>query len=247
MKQNKKLPLMFIAIFVCTSGKAQSLGATTKGISENNNRIASFIHNISTKDNIINDTGHLNLDDVDGSMYYEDDFKMGSIYYEGKFFAKALMKYNAFTDQVEIKRYDEHDIGGVLKDTKISCQIDEEHYLYMDYLDKRGDLNKGYLILKWKGTNYRLYLKKSKLFKAGQVQKTSLHLPTPDRFIDWDFYCVAREETKPVFIGSSKKNVTSLFAPEIRDQIKDYIKDNRLDFRQQRDLRKLLAFVDSIH
>ena len=224
------------------------VGQTTSGGGhiENNQRLTNLLNTMSTSSNALADTGRLNVEQIEGSMYYNEAFVEGQIYYEAKTMAKASMRYNAYTDQIEIKRPGKPQSEALLQDSKVSGNINGERYYYLEYANKKGDLVQGYLVSTWKGKNYHMYERRSKAFKAGQVQKTSMHLPTPDKFVDRNAFYVSKSGETPVYMNTSKKGIALLFGKENEKEIKSYIKKNRLDLSMKRDLTYLLLYADSM-
>lgn len=224
----------------------QAIGASTKGVAENNLRIASFIHNVSTKEQALTADRTLNLKDIEGSMYYNEYFTRGEIYYSGKPFQSILARYNAYTDEIEIKRDGQETAEALLKDVKVSCEVNGNLYEYYEYLDKKGNLESGYLVKVFSGQKYNLYEKKSKAFKEGQQPKTSLHLPTPDKFVDRNGFYFAMGSETPQFFPDSKKKLSTVFTDDKAGVLKSYIRRNEIDLNKKEDLQKLLLYAENV-
>lgn len=220
--------------------------ATSKGVAESNLRMANFIHTMSTKSPSLSSDRTLDLADIEGSMYYNEYFTQAKIYYSGKPFQSILARYNAYTDEIEIKRDNQAVAEALLKDSKVSCEVNGERLVYSEYRDKKGDLKNGYLVKMFSGNKYHLYQKKSKAFKEGQQPKTSLHLPTPDKFVDrLDFY-VATESETPQFFPDSKKKLSTVFDEDKVGVLKTFIKRNEIDLSKKQDLQRLLLYAETI-
>ncbi|WP_282162327.1 hypothetical protein [Ulvibacterium marinum] len=220
--------------------------ATAKGVAENNLRMANFIHAMSTKEQALVADRTLNLSDIEGSMYYVEAFIPGQIYYSDKAFKTIPMRYNAYTDEIEIKRDDQETAEALLKDSKVSCEVNGERLVYSEYLDKKGNLENGYLVKIFAGQKYNLYEKRSKTFKEGQQPKTSLHLPTPDKFVGKsEFYLTADSET-PKFLPDSKKKLSTVFDADKIGVLKTFIKKNDIDLSKKEDLQRLLGYAETV-
>ena len=242
----KKFLSGFIALLMAIPAIGQVAVSSRGGHAENNNRIASFIQNLSTSKTATEDAGRFKADEIEGSMYYDENFNTGKVYIDDKPFATVPLRYNAFTDQIEIKRTGQSEAEALLQDSKVSCYLNNEKLSYMEYVNKKGDLEKGYLVSIWTGENYQLYERRAKAFKAGQVQKTSLHIPTPDKFVDRINYYVSKDGSTPTFMNPSKKGITPVFGADMEKEIRTYIKENKLDLGDKRDLQQVLVYANSI-
>ncbi|WP_422081644.1 hypothetical protein [Ulvibacterium sp.] len=240
---NKRLVLAAILVAYGIPVLAQ---ATAKGVAESNLRIASFIHTMSTKSPSLTSDRTLDLADIEGSMYYNEYFTQAKIYYSGKPFQSILARYNAYTDEIEIKRDDQETAEALLKDVKVSCEVNGERLVYSEYLDKKGNLENGYLVKVFSGKKYNLYQKKSKSFKEGQQPKTSLHLPTPDKFVDRSEFYVALDSQTPKFLPDSKKKLSTVFDEDKVGVLKTYVKRNEIDLGKKEDLQRLLRYAETV-
>ncbi|WP_299532108.1 hypothetical protein [Ulvibacterium sp.] len=220
--------------------------ATSKGVAESNLRMANFIHTMSTKSPSLTSERTLDLADIEGSMYYNEYFTQAKIYYSGKPFQSILARYNAYTDELEIKRDNQETVEALLKDAKVSCEVNGYVYEYAEYLDKKGNLEDGYLVKVFSGNKYDLYQKKSKSFKEGQQPKTSLHLPTPDKFVDRSGFYVAQDSQTPKFFPDSKKKLSTIFDDDTVRVLKTFIKRNEIDLGKKEDLQRLLSYAETV-
>ncbi len=243
---NKKLVLTAISAFCGIAVYGQAIGASTKGVAENNLRIASFIHNVSTKSPALMADRTLDLSDIEGSMYYNEFFSKAKIYYSDKPFKSILARYNAYTDEIEIKRDNQEVAEALLKDAKVSCEVNGNRFIYSEYHDKKGNLENGYLVEHFSGQKYKLYEKKSKAFKEGQQPKTSLHLPTPDKFVDRSEYYFAVEGETPKFFPDSKKKLSTVFDADKIGVLRTFIKKNEIDLSEKEDLKRLLMYAETV-
>jgi|GEM_PF-2503145 len=241
----KKVVFTTLSIAYGFSMLGQSIGSSTKGVAENNLRIASFFHQVSTKEQSLTTDRTLQLADVEGSMYYLEAFIPGQIYHSEKPFKQIPMRYNAFTDEIEVKREGQSSPEALLKDAKISCLLNGERLIYVEHLNKKGDVQKGYLVQHVSGNTYHFYERKSKTFKEGQQPKTSLHIPTPDKFVDKSEFYVAKNSETPKFLPTSQKKLLS-FLGDKDGKLKSFIKNNQIDLSEKNDVQRLILFAESM-
>lgn len=242
----RKFLIWTVALLIGVPAIGQVSSQQRKGLRENNLRLFDLIRVMAASPNVLADANRFDLDKIDGTMYYDERFREGKVYYKDEPLATVPMRYNAYTDIIEIKRPEESNAEALRQDTKVFCQMNKERFSYMEFVNKKGQLEKGYLVSMWSGKNYQLYERRTKTFHAGQVQKTSFHMPTPDKFIEWNAYYISKNGSMPIYMKASKKGITPIFGKDKKKEIESYIKENKLDLSEKRDLTKLLWYADTI-
>ena len=188
----------------------------------------------------------LSLEDIQGSVYLDEDFKKGIIYYRYTPYGEYLLRYDAFNDEVELKRTAGPEIEALHKNEAISCEIQREVYRYLSYKDKGGEVQKGYLIELFAGKHYTLYIKRAKKFKEGKPAKTSLQNPFPPRFVDDESYYLSSRAANPTLFKPSKKALLKVVDGVDRQALEQFLKANRVDLKNRGDLTRAIVFVDGL-
>ena len=183
---------------------------------------------------------------VEGTMYFDKNFHKGRIYQDGKQIAMAEMRYNAYTDEIEIRREGVKNLQALMKDKSIYCEFNNQKIVYAEFTDKKGAKQEGYLTVLHDGDTYQLYHNQIMRFKEGQKAKTSLHLEMPDKFVDRSVFYISRKDEAPVYLNGSKKAVVSFVSPEEQKEVKAYIKEKNLDASKQRDLTYILMYANTV-
>lgn len=244
---NRKLLWTVVSAIYGFSAFGQTgLQANPSGDTENNFRLANYFHTLSNKPEAITTDRTVDLADIDGSMYYHENFNLGKIYYSDKPFRSVLARYNAYTDEIEIKRDEQKAMESLFKDAKVSCGINGRRFIYFAYYNKKGKLEKGYLVKIYSGKKYDLFEKKYKAFKEGQQPKTSLHLPTPDKFVDRLAFYIAKESEAPKYLPDSRKKLSTIFDDDLLGVLRTFIKKNDIDLRKQEDIQRLLLYAETM-
>ncbi|MBT8183150.1 MAG: hypothetical protein KJO53_16340 [Eudoraea sp.] len=191
--------------------------------------------------------GNQNLDvsSIEGSPYYNAKFIPGNIYYLEKIYGNYPMRYNAFSDEVEIQRAGSNKMESVYKSMSLSCDIDSEKFVYSKYINQKGEVQEGYLIRLNASQKYILYQRKSKIYKEGKKAATSMHPSYPPKFEDKYEYFLSADNEYPVYFKPSKKELAELFGQEKSSDIKDFIKQNKIKLTQKEDLMKLVEYLNS--
>nr|WP_299385724.1 hypothetical protein [Allomuricauda sp.] len=190
----------------------------------------------------------IDLQDIDGSIYTNDEFGQGTILFNGEEERKMFMRYNAFNDEFEIKGTDlaEERALALLKNQNISCMLSGKHYTYMVLQDKQGEKDQSYLKEILEAGAYTLYEQNKKLFKEGKPAKTSHSISFPHRFVDeTNFYILVGDDI-PIYMPSKKKELVALFLEEHQSKIKQFIKEKRIDVKTAKGLYNLVLYAGNL-
>ena len=185
---------------------------------------------------------------IKGSEYFDEKFKPANVNYFGKDLNQNIfLRYNAYSDEIEFTNNPKTQSSDkiLMKNINISCQIEEEKYIYTDYIIENDSRKKGYLIELFSGKKYVLYEKKLKIFMEGSNAKTSLERSFPPRFVEKHKYFISKNNTTKMEVKLNKKSIIDFLDVEEK-LIKKIIKEGKLKFKQSSDLKFILMEVDNI-
>ena len=185
---------------------------------------------------------------IKGSEYFNEKFKPADVkYYNKDLNQNIFLRYNAYSDELEFTNNPKTQSSDkiLMKNINISCQIEEEKYIYTDYIIENGSRKKGYLIELFSGKKYVLYEKKLKIFMEGSNAKTSLERSFPPRFVEKHKYFISKNNTTKMEVKLNKKSIIDFLDVEEK-LIKKIIKEGKLKFKQSSDLKFILMEVDNI-
>ncbi|UJH67156.1 hypothetical protein [Allomuricauda sp. SCSIO 65647] len=220
-----------------------SNGQKLMGLAENNLRLATLYQNMDKKLN--NDK--ISLSDIEGSPYFDEEFKKGKIRYENEEIGKSvLLRYNAYNDEVEISLPEVDQRQAVLKRYGISCVMGNQVIIFSDFIDSKSETKKGNIFLLYEGSNYSLFERKTKVFKIGEKAKTSFHTASKNKFVEKTGYLIAKKDGLPTQLDSSNKKIIQLFDDGHREALKSYVKQNKLKLNEKEDLLQTLKFANSL-
>lgn len=222
-----------------TWNKEQSFG--------NNPSMENLYNDMRVKFGRMGEEVNLTLEDIDGTIYLNENFTLGTLYDEGVAFKKLYMRYDAYNDEVELKESLGTDVvRSMLKHPVYSCSMNGNDYYYAIYTDEDGNSQKGYLTPVVTGEGYNLFVKHKKVFKEGKEARNSLEKSFPHRFLDRTEYYVSRSGEAPVFMKTKKSDVLSMFSDEDQNAIKGYIKEKRPNVNDSADLQNLFTYANTL-
>jgi len=189
----------------------------------------------------------LTLDDIEGTIYLNENFNLGTLAYDGQAFKKLHMRYDAYNDEVEIKESTTtEEVQALIKDPELSCLLNGSTFIFARMTDAGGGERGGYLIPLYEGEKYSLYERRLKEFKEGKPAKTSHGTSFPHRFVDAVEYYIEIGSGTPQFLKPKKKDLITVFGKKYEKTIKGFVKDKRISANEKGDLVELIAFANTL-
>ena len=190
----------------------------------------------------------LQPENIQGSHYFDQDFKLAKLEYFGKELNDSgYMRYNAFRDEIEMADtpgQSESDL--ILINSKdVIPLIDGERYEYLPHRIEEGRAYIGYLIKIFQGNENTLYLKRKKTFMEAKIARTSLENSFPPRYVEsTDIYISINGDT-PIPLKRTKNAIIGFFGSK-SDQVKKYIKSEKLKVSENQSIIQIFDFAENL-
>ena len=185
---------------------------------------------------------------VQGSHYFNKDFKIAKLEYFGKELNDTgYMRYNAFRDEIEMadtQNQVETDII-LLKSADVIPLINGDRYEYLPYRLESGNAFIGYLVNIYNGKNDKLYLKRKKTFMEAKIARTSLENSFPPRYVESEELYISSNGDTPVKFKQSKKSIISYFKSN-SDKVKKFIKSEKLKVNELSSIIRIFEFAENL-
>ena len=185
---------------------------------------------------------------VQGSHYFNKDFKIAKLEYFGKELNDTgYMRYNAFRDEIEMadtQYQDETDVI-LLKSADVIPLINGERYEYLPYRLESGNAFIGYLVNIFDGKNDKLYLKRKKTFMEAKIARTSLENSFPPRYVESEELYISSNGGTPIKLKQSKKSIISYFKSN-SDKVKKFIRSEKLKVSELSSIIKIFEFAENL-
>ncbi len=211
------------------------------------NYAEAVIRGLSSNEIRINDVNKtVDLSTIKGSPYENEKFQLGkaSNLLNDKPTAYYL-RYNIYNDIIELKAsLNEQDIRGLIKSLNIYVIISNREYHFEIYSDDNKSTKKGYFILLSKGKNSSLYLKKIVTFIDKKPAKDSFHKDIPASFKESEKYYIKKQRVL-VPLSTNKKELLNQLSDQ-GNELKSYIKSEKINLKDEQDLIKLFNYYDSL-
>ena len=181
----------------------------------------------------------LGYKDIEGNPYSNVDLVPGNIEFVSGFKKDSIpMRYNWYTKTMEFMPEDEILEMPASKNIK-QIELGGEKYIPFFYLSSVG----GYLL--------ELYRDDISLFRQNKVQfvdvkpATSGYEETQPAKFQWarPTYIVITDKGDLIRLDQNKKRFANQF-PAYKDELKAYIKENKINLKNEEDLKKLIAVIN---
>ena len=230
---------------VQTWGTNRGIHGTTQALTDNN-FLENFSGTLDAKFGYNAKDGN-SAENIEGTIYLNENFTLGTLYVNDKEIRKMYMRYDAYNDEIELKdAMDAEEIKAMVKHPVYYCSLNGDTYYYLGYTDEDGSEKKGYLVPVVIGDAYTLFVKHQKIYKKGKQASTSLDASFPSRFLDETEYYVSVNSKSPFFIKTKKSEVISIFPKQAQNSIKNYIKEKRIKLGNHDDLLNLFTYANTL-
>ncbi|WP_298416906.1 hypothetical protein [uncultured Kordia sp.] len=241
MKTLRLLPIAFLflygaSLFAQMSGAPREFESTSQIYDE----LRKFL-NAKEKDPY-----QIDWDNVKGSPYLNEKYKVATFFVGDKSFGNILMRLNTYTDEIELLPEEEgQETEALMKVTNSKVVFGNKTLKVYAYNDENGYEKQGYFLVLSDQKEVSLLLRKKCKFSPNEKALTANQADRAAKFTQYDRYYIVKNGDKPVEVVAKKKAVIKLF-PEKADEIKKYIKSEKLKLKRQEDFAKLITYISSI-
>ncbi|MBW1294639.1 hypothetical protein [Aquimarina litoralis] len=182
------------------------------------------------------------FDEYDGSIHKSLRYKDASVIDEKSGTFDTKLRYNAYTDALEFKKGS--DLFELRKSPTAHARIDGDYYYYCNFKTQRGLKRPGYYVLVELNEKYRIYkkyaVKITKPDPKGSVSGTA----TPGKVQIKTKYFLEERGTIMELPMNKKEILATLSDKE--DELKAYIKKERIKVRKEEDLIRLVSRYNAL-
>ncbi|SEM07254.1 hypothetical protein SAMN04487910_4054 [Aquimarina amphilecti] len=190
---------------------------------------------------------NVSLEGAIGSPYEDKVFRQGELVdlsFEKKVIG-MFVRYNVYTNEVELVKHPESkNVSAMIKADKVFARIGSQEYHYKEYNDANNKPKKGYLIKLRCNSKINVYKELTKTFVHPKVAQTSYHKNEPAKFMDHEKYYM-EIDGKMVYLKMNKRKIVKSF-PGKQSELKSYINKEKLSFKKEVDLVRLVAYYDTL-
>lgn len=181
---------------------------------------------------------------IKDEAYANPNFLQGKIFQEDQLLKDNVpMRYNAYADEIEIKKnVSDESFSALIKSPDIFVKIVNDIYVFVPF---EGSIQKGgYFNVLSDGKTYDLYKKTKAEYREPKKAQTSYQHDTPPSFVKSTTYYLVKDGTF-LKMPSSKSKILKMMDSK-RNEMKKYIKENKIDLDKESDLIKTISYFDSL-
>lgn len=184
------------------------------------------------------------FESIKDEAYANPNFLQGNIYQGDKLMKSGVaMRYNAFADEIEIKKNPTDEAyGALIKDPEIFVKILNDIYVFVPF---EGSNEKGgYFNVLSDGKTYDLYKKITSVFNEAKKAKNNYEKDSKPTFAKNVKYYLVQDGTF-LEMPNSKSRIFKMMDKK-KTEMKTFINDNNIDLDKEADLIKAVSYFDSL-
>ena len=234
-KMNKILTVIFIATFVINNVNGQNAYSPVpeEGIV-----------------NFVTSSTEIEPSKAKGTPYLNEEFVHGEVIVNDKVEEIGKMRYNAYRNEVEIlDNISKDSFYSLLKRAYIKVEIGGKMYSIYTYVDNDESIKTSYFTNLNEG-NLKLLFKPEALLKQARSPSTSYEKYSPPTYV-WNssYYLLDEtdvdEENHAVKVRLTKNQILD-FTGSRKEEMKEYVKENNLNLRHEKDVVAFLNYYNSL-
>ena len=184
---------------------------------------------------------------VKGSPYANEKFISGSIFKDDRpVLTKVFLRYNIFSDEIEVQKSSnssEDSYQALVKDPDMFVKIANDIYVFVLFEES---VEKGsYFSIISEESNFDLYKKSEVDYSAPFYARTSYERDRPASFNLANSYYLVAKNGAFYELPSNKSKISKVMGKKEKE-VKSFIKKNRLDIKNEKDLIKLVKYYNSL-
>jgi hypothetical protein len=180
-----------------------------------------------------------NPENYKGTPYHSDNFLTGNVYIENELIlSNVALRYNAIADEIEFKESlnsNDKEAKALVKSKEIYAKIMKDIFVFIP--------SEGYYLVVFDGDNFSLLKKVTKKYFPAKKAKNNYERSTLAEFEDRFSYSIYTRNGEMMEFPKSKSKKLKVFGNSEK-LIKDYIKKYNLDLNKEKDLKKVIIYLD---
>ncbi|GGB70135.1 hypothetical protein GCM10007424_07620 [Flavobacterium suaedae] len=178
-----------------------------------------------------------------GTQYYIEKFTPAKIDDSKEV---ALVRYNAYNDEMELKINDEIMVLEPKDDMDIKLVNNAAEYKFVKYKKEEGDAAQGYLVVISNNPNVTIYKQERIYLQPEQHPSVGYQKYKAPKYKELSpIYYIQLNNGPIVYMSDRRKDVYKLI-PGKEKEIKRFIKDNRINVSDDEELKELGNYLSTL-
>ena len=155
-----------------------------------------------------------------------------------------MMRFNIYSNEIELVPENGKEIGALMKVDDARVGFENKTLQLFDYKDEEGAEKKAYFLVLNDEKNVQLLLRKKCVFSPNVKALTANQADRAAKFTQYDYYYIVKDG-EPIQVDAKKKDILKLF-PENENEIKNFIKSEKLKLKKEEDFATLIDFIATL-
>ncbi len=184
-----------------------------------------------------------------GSPYLTDDFIKSKVYFGEDYIGDYFIRYNALNSEIEIKetQLPEEEPKRLLANEDVRVKYGNRELRFTTYINKKGETKNGFLSIIEQGKNFTLYQRLAVKFSEGKSAANSMVNDIPSRYAHFVEYYYQKEGVERIDqLATKKSGVLRLLEKEDREDVGDFLKEEKINLDDEEDLIKTFEYLNSL-
>jgi hypothetical protein len=183
-----------------------------------------------------------------GSAFETEEFKKGKVFYKEEDLGEFYYRYNIFSREIEVKEtlLEEEEHKALIRDPNVVLTPSQgaKNYRFLPFINENGENDEGYLITLFEGNSYTLYKFLEAKFSEAKPAANSMVNPKPSKFTHFTTYYYKNGNGDILAFPNKKNKLLAQFKETESSILKNFIKEEKIDFKAEEDLIRLMAFLN---
>lgn len=188
----------------------------------------------------------INLSDIEGTPYLNEEFQLGSILPLNK---KFPVRYNALNDLFEVKQDNDSILTLNQSNTNYIIKLNNQSFKSFKYYTSPSDEKYGYFAILTEKDSINLLKKMSKSFVKEQKAANSYSSSKPAHFTKdpkVTYFILLNTSNTIKEVSANKKSFFAIL-PDKKDELKKYLSKNRLSLKKEEDLITFIEYINTLY
>lgn len=186
-------------------------------------------------------------DNIQGSPYTSNTFSPTPLYYKEEKVGNIFYRYNALNEEIEIMKanVEGETIQSLARDKELNIRPNGKKMSFKTFVTSKKRTTNGYLTELVDGEEYDLFKRIHVKYTAATASQNSFVKAIPARFSKFtEYYMQKNGVSRMDEVLPKKGKLLKLLDGPKKDALKEFLKENNLNLKDEADLIKVFEFLN---
>ncbi|MFS4493619.1 hypothetical protein [Maribacter sp. 2308TA10-17] len=247
MKKSLFLLFTFFAAYTMSAQTTGQLATYTSSRGDGGVTDALYNYSAGSLSEKYSEKSVLEDENIQGSPYTSNVFSPTPLYYKDEKVGNIFFRYNALNEEVEIMKanVEGEAIRSLARDKELNIRPNGKKMSFKTFVTSKKRTTNGYLTEIVNGEEYDLFKRIHVKFTEGTAAQNSFVAAIPARFTKFTEYYMQKKGVNRIDEVLPKKGkLLKLLGDSQKESVKNYLKENDLNIKNESDLIKVFEFLN---